>query len=63
MKRTTTVILSLLTMLCVTNHATANNISITDLSLVAADAPGCVDVQATVSWDNSWRAAWTELAD
>jgi len=63
MNRTVTVILGLLTILSATNHATANNISITDLSLVAADAPGCVDVQATVSWDNSWRAAWTELAD
>lgn len=63
MKRTATVICSLLTVFSMTDHATANNISITSLSLATADVPGCVDVQVDVSWDNSWRAAWTELAN
>ena len=61
-KRIATVIFSLLTVLSMTDHATANNIAVANLSLTTADTPGCVDVQATVSWDNSWRAAWTELA-
>jgi formylglycine-generating enzyme required for sulfatase activity len=61
-KRIATGIFSLLTVLSMTDHATANNIAVANLSLATADTPGCVDVQAAVSWDNSWRAAWTELA-
>ena len=41
---------------------TGNNIAVTNLSLVAAETAGTVDVQFTVAWDNSWRAAWTEAA-
>jgi formylglycine-generating enzyme required for sulfatase activity len=62
-KRIATGIFSLLTVLSMANYATANNISVSNLSLATADVPGCVDVQFDVSWDNSWRAAWTELAN
>ncbi len=61
-KKIATVILGLLTILGMADHATANNISVTNISLAAADVAGCVDVQFDVSWDNSWRASWTELA-
>lgn len=42
--------------------AVGNNITVTNLSLVAAETAGTVDVQFTVAWDNSWRASWTEPA-
>ncbi|MBP7636551.1 MAG: SUMF1/EgtB/PvdO family nonheme iron enzyme [Kiritimatiellae bacterium] len=61
-KQTSMAICVLLTVLSIAKQASANNITVTNLSLTTADTPGCVDVQATVSWDNSWRAAWTELA-
>lgn len=43
-------------------EALGNNIRVTALSLEGAGTPaGTVDVQFTVSWSNSWRAAWTEV--
>jgi formylglycine-generating enzyme required for sulfatase activity len=37
----------------------ANNISVANISLTNTEA-GCTFVQCDVSWNNSWKASWTE---
>ncbi len=61
-KQTSMAICVLLTVLSIAKQASANNITVTNFSLTTANVPGCVDVQFDVSWSNSWRASWTELA-
>lgn len=50
-------------LLALAGTAFGNNIAVSNLSLVSSGTAGTVDVQLTISWDNSWRATWTESAD
>lgn len=46
-------------MLVVAGAVQANNMSVTNITLVDSDV-GYTHVACDVSWDNSWRAAWQE---